>query len=74
MSADRESLNASPETSTNTSPTDTPTAHLRYESITRENDQEDSAPAGTVRRNRPAAISTITGNYGTYLLVFSPFR
>lgn len=64
MSSARDSPSSPPETSANTSPTDTRPAHPRYESITRENDREDSAPAGTVRRNRPAAISTNTGNYG----------
>ena len=64
MSSDRDLMNAPPETSTNTSPTDTRTPHPRYESITRENDREGSTPAGTVRRSRPAAISTNTGNYG----------
>lgn len=52
--------------STDTSPTDTRAPH-RFESITRSGDDDASTTTGTIRRNRPPAISTDAGNYGTFI-------
>jgi len=53
-----------PNYSTDTSPTDTRAPSRRFQPITQDDDDEESATeSGTVRRNRPPAISTDT-DYG----------
>ena len=52
------------------SPTDTPTPPRRFEPITHgEDENEPGNTQGTVRRSRPAHITTNTGipNYGVFL-------
>lgn len=67
MPSDRDSTDTtSQNTSAGISPSITRTPS-HYESVTRENDEDTAASSGTVRRNRPLAISTSTGNYGTLM-------
>lgn len=53
--------------SSDTSPTDTRAEPRRFEPILPDNDDDYTTTTGTVRRNRPPAISTSsTPNYGTF--------
>jgi len=54
--------------SSDTSPTDTRVQPRRFEPILQDTDDDDSTTTtGTVRRNRPPAISTGSArNYGTF--------
>ena len=53
--------------STDVSPTDTRNPSRRFESITHDDDEETATTTGTVRRNRPPAITTDSvQNYGTF--------
>ena len=51
--------------STDTSPMDTRAPPARFESITRGDEEDASITTGTIRGNRPPAISTDFGTYGT---------
>ena len=53
--------------STETSPTTTRASSRRFESITSDNDEERTGTSGTIRRNRPPAISTSNSTqYGSH--------
>ena len=52
--------------SADTSPTDTRAAPARFESITHGDEENASITTGTARGNRPPAILTNPGNYGTF--------
>ena len=59
MSSDDESKRPTAHNaSTDTSPADTQLPSRRFESITHDDDEESMTTTGTVRRNRPPAIST----------------
>lgn len=65
MSSAKESGDtASQNGSTAVSPSDTRTPPVRFESITRGDDDNGSTASAALRRNRPSAITTSTENYG----------
>lgn len=59
--SDKKSESTSQDDSLENSPEDPRALSTRFQSITGEDDRNDSAPSGTVRRSRPSPISTSTG-------------